>query len=72
MPPPLKRSRKEKAKAPWILEVKLAEPHQENAKSRGRAHLPFIILESPVDLELLPQDFGVRDLATAVASNMGG
>ena len=71
MPPPLKRSRKEKSKAPRILEVKLAEPPQEDSQSRGRAQLPSIILGSPVDLALLPPDFGVRDLATSVASNMG-
>ena len=71
MPPPLKRSRNEKAKAPRILAVKLAEPPQEDAQSRGQAQLPSIILGSPVDLELLPPDFGVRDLATTVESNMG-
>ena len=66
VPPPLKTSRKEKAKAPQILEVKLAEPPQEDSQSRGRAQLP-----SHYPGELLPPDFGVRDLATSVASNMG-
>ena len=38
--PPLKRSRKEKAKAPRILEAKLAEPPKKMSKAEGGLSYP--------------------------------
>ena len=37
----------------------------------GRSQAPEVILATPVDVSLLPEDFGVRHLSQAVSENMG-